>query len=125
MKLVFYPDMNDITDFGHTKKNCGRVGKLLANMASSDLQLYLRVESFLKNLTEIDNIEVLMPTKIKPLKKGLMEMRIPPTRKAGVCRIYFCRHGDELILLDGEVKHETAAGNIDAAMRLMKEYIRS
>ena len=54
-------------------------------------------------------------------------MRIPPTRKGGVFRIYFCyskepNEKDTLILLAAELKHEKEPQKLNTARSNLKNY---
>lgn len=61
---------------------------------------------------------------IEHLEDGLWEFRIPPKKKGGVLRIYFCFSKNErqkIVLLDGELKKRKKP-NTTTAMKRLKAY---
>jgi len=88
--------------------------------------LQLRVRAFLVSVKKVDALEIYYTSvEIVKLGGGLLEMRIPPKRRGGVVRIYFCLNPEdsqELILLDAELKHETEPDRTDIAKKRLQEY---
>jgi len=88
--------------------------------------LLLRVQDFLKKVEQVTRLDQYYKTgEMEKLEGNLHEMRIPPKRRGGVVRIYFCvnpEDAQELILLDAELKHETAPGRTGAASKRLSEY---
>jgi hypothetical protein len=67
---------------------------------------------------------MLKSDQIGQLGDGLYEMRIPKSKRGGVVRIYFCyseSNRQELILLDSELKHETAPSKLKIARKRLRE----
>lgn len=89
--------------------------------------LQLRVRDFLALVKKTENLEPYYKSQeISKLDGALQEMRIPPRRRGGVVRIYFCLNPEdsqEIMLLDAELKHETAPGRTDIAKKRLKEYL--
>ncbi|MBU1218776.1 hypothetical protein KKF34_13935 [Myxococcota bacterium] len=55
--------------------------------------------------------------KIKKLADELYEIRIPPTGKGGVARLYFCLSNTKnaLVILEGELKKKNKGKMVDQA----------
>ena len=129
MFFVFYPEVTEIfQEFPLGSQPRGTVAKEIKRLSRIQRDLYLRVRDFLKNLEVIEDVQSYFDLGyFYNLRDGLYEMRIPPERKGGVFRIYFCYEdlsvdSKTLILLDAELKHETAAKRLDAAKDKLKQY---
>lgn len=129
MFFVFYPEVTEIfQEFPLDSQPRGTVAKEIKRLSRIQRDLYLRVTDFLKNLEVIEDVQSYFDLGyFYNLRDGLYEMRIPPERKGGVFRIYFCYEdlsvdSKTLILLDAELKHETAAKRLDAAKGKLKQY---
>lgn len=129
MFFVFYPEVTEIfQEFPLDSQPRGTVAKEIKRLSRIQRDLYLRVRDFLKNLEVIEDVQSYFDLGyFYNLRDGLYEMRIPPERKGGVFRIYFCYEdlsvdSKTLILLDAELKHETAAKRLDVAKNKLKQY---
>ncbi len=119
MKFIWYPVFLD-----------PEANPKVETFIQKDLKKYpdlvLRVRDFLKAIGTVRSLDQYYKTEeISKLKGGLLEMRIPPRRKGGVVRIYFCvnpEDSQEIILLDAELKHETAPGRTNPATQRLREY---
>ena len=89
--------------------------------------LVIRVREFLISVEKVENLDSYYKSEeMAKLEGALHEMRIPPKRRGGVVRIYFCVNPEdsrELMLLDAELKHETKPGRTDTAEHRLKEYL--
>ena len=89
--------------------------------------LLLRVHDFLSAVEKVENLDSYYKSEeMAKLDGALHEMRIPPKRRGGVVRIYFCVNPEdsrEIMLLDAELKHETKPGRTDTANCRLKEYL--
>lgn len=129
MLFIFYPD----TDKGFAgippdSKVRGIVAKEIEKLARSQKDLYMRVQDFLRKLLEAEDVQPFFDSGfLAGLQGGLYEMRIPPQRKGGVFRIYFCYNELKasertLVLLDAELKHRKEARKIGSAREKLEQY---
>lgn len=121
MKLEWFPEEID-------PEVTGAVKKFLEKGLKKEKVLQAQVKAFLNKLNDLQDLQPLFNSEeLAPLpkeKKGLYEMRIPPQRRGGVVRIYFCLalgKEDTLVLLDAELKKKKS-GNYEKAKRNMKRY---
>lgn len=104
------------------------MAKEIKKLSRVQKDLYVRVTDFLKKLEVTEDVQSYFNLRyFYSLKDGLYEMRIPPERKGGVFRIYFCYEdlsveSKTLILLDAELKHKKAAKRLDVAKSKLKQY---
>lgn len=119
MRLTWYPQHLD-------PSASAKVKEFFTKELKKHADLRERVGSFLENIAKVNDLQLLFEAeKIAPLSGGLYEMRIPPRRRGGVVRIYYCHDPVDyqtLYLLDAELKHETAPGRTDTAKKRMNEY---
>jgi len=122
VKLVWYPSYLENDDDASVK---AFIRKDLAKYQD----LRLRVDSFLKKLAVLQDLQPLFSSEqLAPVHDGLYEMRIPQRRRGGVVRIYYCIGQDDkdtLVLLDAELKKETAPGRTETALKRMGLYLES
>ena len=122
MKLIWYPDFLESFEGASVQ---AFISKELAKYPD----LRLRVETFLKKLQALQDPQPLFNSEqLAPLGAGLFEMRVPKRRRGGVVRIYYCVGKDDLktwVLLDAELKHETAPGRTETALKRMAIYLDS
>jgi hypothetical protein len=120
VKLIWYPDFLESNEGASVK---AFIRKELAQYPD----LRLRVEAFLEKLKVLLDPQPLFKSEhLAPLGNGLFEMRIPKRRRGGVVRIYYCVGKDDQktwVLLDAELKHETAPGRTGTAHRRMAIYL--
>jgi len=87
--------------------------------------LFKSIKNKLENSTDMTKFDQLRKLGyIERLKDELWEFRIPPKKKGGVLRIYFCFSKIErqkIVLLDGELKKRKRA-NTTTAMKRLKAY---
>lgn len=122
MKLIWYPSCLESDEDASVK---AFIHKDLAKFP----ELRLRTQTFLDKLKIVQDLQTLFNSEqLAPLSDGLFEMRIPKRRRGGVVRIYYCVGGNDsniLVLLDAELKHETAPSRTETAYRRMATYIKS
>ena len=122
MKLIWYPSYLENDTESSVKVF---IRKDLAKYHD----LRLRVESFLKKMEVLQDLQPLFSSEqLAPVRNGLYEMRIPPQRRGGVVRIYYCTglvEKSTLVLLDAEFKKETAPGRTETALKRMATYHES
>jgi len=101
------------------------VWKRLKKDLSKHKELMLLVETFLDTVRRNGSLDLMLKSEqIGQLGDGLYEMRIPKSKRGGVVRIYFCyseSNRQELILLDSELKHETAPSKLKIARKRLRE----
>lgn len=127
MNLIFFPDTTPCpdTESQYTDMN-GDVGKELKKLSKGDRELLLRVQTTLKKLKTAGNLDIFFDTQWMLPFNGFLELRIPPTRKKGVFRIYCCRDARNpvnLVLLCAEVKHKKKPMKEEVAKKKYKEYL--
>lgn len=131
MLFIFYPDTMEFSEINLDEIPKGSVAKEIVKLSKKHKNLYLRVKIFLNKIKDADDISIYFSTgELFNLKDGLYEMRIPPQRKGGVFRIYYCHKelkesSKVLILLDAELKHEEEAGKITTARGKIKRYLET
>lgn len=122
MKLIWYPAFLE-SDEGASVK------AFIRKDLAKHQDLRLRVEAFLAQLKDLQDPQPLFNTEqLAPVRDGLFEMRIPKRRRGGVVRIYYCFDNDDRktwVLLDAELKHETAPARTDTALQRMALYTRT
>lgn len=121
MKFEWFPEELD-------SQATATVKKFLSKGLKKHSDLRAKVKAFMQKVEETEDLQKFFDAEtIAPLhgnKKGLYEMRIPPERRGGVVRIYFCfsvDSRDTLVLLDAELKKKTD-GDYDKAVQNMKVY---
>jgi len=124
MRLQFYPEPPDSTEEG-------AIQSFIRKDLKKRPDLRLLVEDFFDKVRNAQSLDPFFRNQtIAPLKYingDLYEMRIPQKRGGGVVRIYFIKHpGDDglLVLLDGELKKDTAPGKTGRAEKRMKDYLK-
>jgi putative component of toxin-antitoxin plasmid stabilization module len=122
VKLIWYPSYLENDEKASVK---AFIRKDLAKYPD----LRLRVKTFLDRLKDLQDLQPLFNSEqLAPVHDGLFEMRIPPRRRGGVVRIYYCVGQDDsktFVLLDAELKHETDPGRTGTALKRMATYIES
>ena len=130
MLVRFYPDEDDVSlESLSGSQGKGAVAREIKKLKARHKEIYLFVRHFLVN--ELANADGLQPyfdsDYAASLKGGLYELRIPPARKGGVFRIYFCfkdfrESSGVLVLLDAELKHKREAMRINSAREKLRQY---
>ena len=119
MKLTWYPVFLD-------PEAKPKVEKFIQKDLKKHNDLVLRVRAFLEAIKNVSTLEQYFETEeIAKVEGELLEMRIPPQRRGGVVRIYFCINPEdtqEIILLDAELKHKKQPMRTGSAKRRLTEY---
>lgn len=119
MKLSWYPVFLD-------SDATPKVKTFIQKDLKKQPDLLLRVREFLKAIANVTDLDQYYKTEeISKVEGALLEMRIPPQRKGGVVRIYFCINPEdtqEIILLDAELKHKKKAMRTETAKRRLREF---
>jgi len=120
MRFSWYPQFLD-------PDATAKVQKFIQKDLKKYPDLLSRVRTFLVSVEKVENLDSYYKSgEMAKLEGALHEMRIPPTRRGGVVRIYFCVNPEdsrEIMLLDAELKHEKEPGRTDTANRRLKEYL--
>ncbi len=114
MRIIIYPD----TDFNDS---FGLIGKL----TRSDMQLHTLMVETLKNYDEEKHKRLCKDkNRIRKLShiEAIHEYRIPPTRKKGVLRLYFCYHQGDIYILTGEIKKGNGKADKNKIQLAYKKY---
>ena len=121
---MYYPSCTE----NETEK--GPIENFLSTLQKKRSDLWSLVDETLRKVGEAENLDALIKSKyvgrLKRQKEPIFEFRIPPTKKGGVVRIYFCYKKKErncIILLDAELKKrsEAAGEKIKEACKRYRE----
>ena len=120
LKYLCYPDFEE-----HEEVETGFLERFLRRDLKKYPALKTKVLLFLKKVEEADSLRpFLVAETISYLYgDGYYEMRIPPTQRGGVVRIYFIRvkdNNDTLLLIDAELKKGKASKIKDRIKDRMK-----
>ncbi len=122
MQVAYYPSCTE----NETEK--GPIKNFLSKLGRNHPDLLSFVDSTLRKVEEGSNLNALKKNKwverLHSVPESIFEFRIPPRRRGGVVRIYFCYKKKEpncIILLAAELKKESDAAKTDVARKRYRE----
>jgi hypothetical protein len=125
MKVLFWPHWRQV------EENAGNLKEFLKKLKIERRypDLFALAKATIQEAERPEGLEALIETKRALMLRhqiGIWEFRIPPTRRGGVLRIYFCKprgRPDRIVCLEAEVKKdaESSPTKVESARRKLLE----